>query len=119
LRGLPQQELAQAMFRTQFVDFGICSGPDQISQCLMLLVGYPDGCEITTAQQTRQLQGVTAISLHLIARPHRNERRCGNQALDAELRQLAVQCIPGRPSLIRDSQLHGLAAQLHHQLADR
>jgi hypothetical protein len=62
---LSEQELAQAMFRAQFIDFGIRSRADQIPQRLMFLVGYPHRREITTSQQPRQFEGVATIGFTL------------------------------------------------------
>src|ERR1051326_7583718 len=67
----PQEKLAQTMFRSELVNFGVSACPDQVAERLMLSIRYPDRREIATAQQPRQLERIASIRLDLVARTRR------------------------------------------------
>ena len=121
--GLPaalrRQELAQAMFGSQLVRLSIGSGAHQIAQRLVCLVWHPDRCEITTAQQPRELERVAPIGFDLIAGAFGNERRRDDHAVDTHPRQLTVQRVPGGTGLVGHMQLDLRADKPRHQGANR
>jgi hypothetical protein len=72
---LAQQELTQAVLGAQLVSLGIRPRADQVAQRLVRLVRHPHRSQITTAQQTGELECVAPIGLDLVARSFRYQRR--------------------------------------------
>ena len=56
--------------------------------------------------------GVAAIGLHPVAGLLGNQRRRDDLAVDAQLGQLPVECIPGGPGLVADLEILGAALRL-------
>jgi len=82
-------------------------------------VGDPDGREITTPQQPRELQRVTLIGFDFIAGLCGDQRRRHDHAVNTQSGQLTVQRVARRTGLVGDAQLDLRATQPRHQLAHR
>jgi hypothetical protein len=82
-------------------------------------VWHPYGGQLAGAQQLDQVQRVTPIGLHPIARLFRYQRWRNHNALMTEARELAVEPISGRPRLVAERQSLILSGKLAHQLRGR
>jgi hypothetical protein len=115
---MPQQELAQAMFRPQLVFLSCLPGSYQISQGLMGRIRYPHRRQLSGPIISRQLQRIASIGLHPFARFHRCQPGCHHLALRPQGRQLPVHDIPRWARFITEPQLlHG--SQFLDQLPNR
>jgi hypothetical protein len=66
----------------------------------------------------RELLGVAAIGLHLVAGLLGNERRRDDLAVDAQVGQLPVECIPSWAGFVADLEILA-ASELFDELAHR
>src|SRR5262245_44584993 len=101
---LTQQELAQPVLGSQAIRFGIGPRTDQVTECLVRFIWNPYGREITTAQQTRQLERIASICLDLVTGTDWDQRRCNHNAFNAQRRKLSVQCVASWSSFISHSK---------------
>ena len=87
----------------------------EVAHRLMLRVRHPNRGQIAGTQLSRQRQRITAIVLHPIARPLRDQRRCRHQAIVPKLGDLPIQSVAGRTRFISKSQQRVLLCQLANQ----
>jgi hypothetical protein len=85
----------------------------------MARIGHPHRRQLAGPEQSRQTFGVAPIGLDPIAGLLRYERWCRNDAAMAEALDVPVQTVPGRASLVAESQSAILARQRGNQLLRR
>ncbi|CDX42542.1 hypothetical protein MPLSOD_410009 [Mesorhizobium sp. SOD10] len=84
----------------------------------MIGVGHPDGRLLTGPMKAGEHGGVATVRLHPIARIPRNQRRRHHVAPMAEARELAMNAIAARASLIAKRQRLTGPPETVAQLAD-
>src|ERR1039458_9427712 len=107
--------LDQSMLGATLISFRGRSLTNQISQSLVLECGHPDRREVAGLVRLGELFSVATISLHLVAGLLRNQRRCDDFAVDAQLGELPVQRIARGTGLVADLEILA-AAQLLDKL---
>src|SRR6266436_2866266 len=90
--------------------------PRQIAHRLVTSVRHPDRGEFVGTQQLCQAERVTPVGLHLVAWPLWNQRGRYHYAFEAEVLDLPVQPVAGRPSLVAERQPLVLDGKLPNQL---
>src|SRR5260221_8320026 len=78
-------------------------------------VRHPDRSQLIGTQQLGEAERIAPVGLHLVAWPLWNERGRHHHAFEAEVLDLPVQSVAGRPSLITERQPLVLGGQLAHQ----
>jgi len=97
-RTLPQQKLAEPMFGSQSIRFGIGSRANQVAQGLMSLIRNPHRGEVTAAQEASQLDRVTHVGLDPITRLLWDQRWSHHHTVQAQTGDLAVRAYPVGPA---------------------
>ena len=90
--------------------------PGQLAHRFMPSVRHPDRREFVSTQQLCQAERIAPVGLHLVARSLGNERRRHHDAFVAQLRDLPLQPVAGRPGLVTERQPLVLGAQLANEL---
>jgi hypothetical protein len=83
------------MLCSKLVFLGRFPSAHEISQCFVLRVGHPDGCEVTAPIGTRELLCVATVGLDAFAGLRGNERWRDDVAVNAELRELPEEDVSG------------------------
>lgn len=83
--------------------------------------GIPQAIAVVATTRTRQLcqrHRIATVRLHPVARLHRDQRGCHDDAIVAHLSELPVQAIAARPCGKARTQPTAFNSQLRHPLAD-
>jgi hypothetical protein len=96
---------------------GAC--PHQIAHRFVGGIENKHGRQLAGPMQRRQGRGVTAVRLHPVARPPRNQSRRHHHAVAAEVGELPVQAVTARAGLVTHPELLAAPPQAFDQPADR
>jgi hypothetical protein len=99
-----EQKFAEAVSGAELVSLGRFTRADEVTQGLVLGVGYEHRGEVAGTQSAGEPHGISAIGLDAITAPDGDQGRGDHFAMDAELDELPVQHKPGRPGFVADAQ---------------
>jgi hypothetical protein len=105
-------------FDSVVLDRGIAS-PHEVPHRLMTLVRHPDGGQLTSPEQLREIDGVAPIGLDPITRLGRGQRRRHHDAVMAEALDQPVETVSRRAGLVAERQSSVFAREFSYELAYR
>jgi hypothetical protein len=95
---------------------GILTSPAQVTTGFIRNRGDVDGDEVTRAYQAGQVDGVTAIGFHPVARLVGNQRGGDDPTALALFHEIPGEPVATRPRLIDKDQRFGLGVHVAHEL---
>jgi hypothetical protein len=95
-----KQELAEPVATTEQIDLRVFSSADEVSQRFLPFVRDRHQRQFFRAIQASQLVGISPVRLDPIARPSRDQGRCGHGAIDPRSGQSPLRFEAAGPSFV-------------------
>ena len=87
----------------------VVTATHEVPQPLLFRRRRPHERELARTVETGELARITTVSIHPVARPHRDQRRHDDVARHTHRRQQPVQVVPARAGLVTDRETLGAA----------